>query len=509
MRLALVLMFLIACGDDDRSVPFRPEPAEETTEPSAPFEARSGHPLEGTSASVGNATLESEGRQLRALLAADFDRDDDEDALAIAVTPQDDQLEVALLYGHREAQQFATRVLGRVLISDCPSPEVRADASQPQPDMLTGSATLGCESGEVTVLLVASGGRAPRLRERFAARGVSLQPRFVDLDEDGHQDLEVVFGSGDDRLTLALLDRPGGMGRDATGLQTSLDALLERAEAGSASALALFDAACGPEPRISVGGRFGLDCPRGQTRRADSMAAVQLARTDLARAVLRMSSASPDAVTRFVAAVPHEEPTWRRVADAPTANALTAILSFTDGTVSIFGATPDPMQPLPEVAPVTSPDGRFIARGIADDAVEIVSAAVGATAGYAVPERTLPLGLPPSGAAWWLLGWAPQGVLVTDGVTRFVAGTGVVPLAADAPAPAPLRGGRVTRDGERWVTETAIGLLVHDGSSVALVRPRGWDEVGGAPRDAAVSEDGRTVAVVKGDGVFVFARDGE
>ncbi len=482
--------------------------------PSAAFEARTGHALDGaTSAAVGGATLESDGRLLRSLLAADLDGDDDEDALAIAVTPQDEQVEVALLHGHREAEQFSTRVLGRVLIPDCPTPEISAEANQPQADMLTGSATLGCESGPVTVLLVASGGRAPRLRERFAARGVSLDARFVDLDDDGHRDLEVVFGSGDERLPLALLDRPGGMGRDPAALQASLDALLERAEAGSASALTLFDAACGPDPRISVGGRFGLDCPRVQTRRADSVMATQLAQTDLVAAVLRMRDAAPDAVARFLAAIPHESPPWRRVADAPTANALTAILSFgNDHELSIFGArstldaaTGQPLGGEPTAA-VTSPDGLFIARGIAEDAVEIVSATVGTTAGYAVPERTLPLGSPPSEASWWLLGWAPQGVLVTDGVTRFVAGTRLLPLDANAPAPAPLRGGRISRDGDRWVTETAIGLLVHEGSAVTLVRPSGWDDAPGLPRDAAISADGRTLGVVKGDGVFLCLR---
>jgi hypothetical protein len=115
-----------------------------------------------------------------------------------------------------------------------------------------------------------------------------------------------------------------------------------------------------------------------------------------------------------------------------------------------------------------------------------------------------------------VLGWAPQGVVVArGGAVRVVpldeearpAGD-AAELPAGTPAPAPLPSGAATPDGQLYAVATPFGVLVHDvvARRASLLRPQGWAAAAGDATDAALSPDGRRVAVVKGDKVLVIQR---
>ncbi|MCU0672831.1 MAG: hypothetical protein MUE69_08580, partial [Myxococcota bacterium] len=113
---------------------------------------------------------------------------------------------------------------------------------------------------------------------------------------------------------------------------------------------------------------------------------------------------------------------------------------------------------------------------------------------------------------WRALGWAPQGILVArlgerrvlPITTEGLAAGAPVALEADAPWPAPALGARITPDGSTWILERREGVLHVRDERASLWRPRGWSE-GEAPSAAAISPDGRDVAVLRGDAIWILS----
>lgn len=518
MRWSLLVVLFVGCGDNDRTVPFRvhedtEDEVVDTPASPAPAEDAVSRSIEGESTvDVDGAELDVSPRKLHAVLQLDTDSDGDRDAIGLTVTrAEDGRAEVGLVLARRDAQAMSTRSIGRSLVDACDEPEIRAEIQRQSGHFMIGKAELSCEESSSTVFILASDEASPRLRERFVATDLTMTARFADLDADDHQDVEITLGAADRTTTLAFYNRPGGLGSDATAFGASLDALLTAIGEDDDSARELFDALCGPSARFGVGGRMGLECPQEQTERADTLRLTSLAVEDLAHAALRVPNSASAA---FLSAARHQSPEWRRITRSPPTDDSFSLrggrLVLAGGRVA-FDLESGEQIPLesPGAPPVTSPDGQVAAR-LSGERIELVDAGSAVLAGGAPISRQR-LGDAPSGLRWWLLGWAPQGLFVFDGDSRFVvprteSGALLAPIevADDSPSPAPLTGARVSADGERWIVELPLGVLAYTAAGVELFHPVGWDDVSGDPSSAAMSEDGAWIAVAKGDGVFAF-----
>jgi len=115
------------------------------------------------------------------------------------------------------------------------------------------------------------------------------------------------------------------------------------------------------------------------------------------------------------------------------------------------------------------------------------------------------------------LGWAPQGLLLSRRDELWV-----VPLTDDArPAgapfrvapgtlpPAPVNGPAIERDGTRYITVLAEGVVLHTlgpEPSLTLLRPPGWSEVSGdtSVRGLALAAGANAVVVQRGAAVYLL-----
>lgn len=117
----------------------------------------------------------------------------------------------------------------------------------------------------------------------------------------------------------------------------------------------------------------------------------------------------------------------------------------------------------------------------------------------------LPSGLERDTGGFVVLGWAPQGVVAVRGremhlvpLTLDATSAGEpMRLAEDAPAPAPLSGGRATTGAERYALGTPLGVVVAErGGTARLFRPAGFAASALRTADVAISPNGRKIALV-------------
>ncbi|MEO0326071.1 MAG: hypothetical protein AAF447_24190 [Myxococcota bacterium] len=564
---SLAWLWLVACGGDDRRVPFQDTPAADPSEdpptepaPFAPAESRAIAPDTPT-LDLEGAELSGAGADLRALLPVDVDDDGDQDAFALAFTARaGEAASLVLLAARREDARFVTRPLARrAFAAGCALEE--ATLSRPTPGTVLAQAGVRCplpedaeaqgeaEPGEgltpsVQVHFVASVEAAPRLLERFAlhagpvALGLALRPG--DLDDDGHEDLIATVlvtpeGRETQSLELHYVNRPGGLARDREA-GTPVESLLE-----GPGAAAVGSALCAGElAQLELGPRRGVTCPEGWARRGALTALKERLASGAGQLAATLAEADGFGLTAEELGLgPTTGITLLDLGPAPGVSAATArhgALAFTsEGDLEVRGrpaflvalpggsrsaAVPGAL-PLRDVGLTRGVEG--IVRRCAGYAARLVPTGLGRVAG-AAPETVLvaeaPLvpcpAVPPQGddGGWRVLGWAPQGLLaarLAEAPARVL-----VPLTADGRAagapevlsageapPVPLRGGRVTPDGRTFVLETRYGVLRVRAGESALWRPAGWDAFPG-PRAAAVDATGERVAVLAGDRVVLL-----
>lgn len=542
--LASSAFFALACGDDEPRVPVRvPTDPGTGTREEAPFEPRRGesfasgtHQVSVEGVSIPDAAL------AHALLVLDLDADGDRDALLLRSDASAGTVGVSVAI--REGAAFRVRAPSPLPLEGCtvrsatlahPTrssfvAEVQTECA-PSPNAATPSPTPTPE--QRTHRWILSNEPAPRVRLVTSTRGETvLSFAFEDLDDDRHEDVRATVSVAGRELALRWLDRPGGLALDAGEPATSVRAAMsESRELGASLARALCR---GDAASLRVGpGSWGLDCPEellGAARVAETDAWLRAGRLEEALLAIDAGAvASAEALD--AAAAPGITATrlpfaYRGEPSLDVAHVALAFVASSEAppALRVEGASIDrvardgsatPGDALP--APIRSSDDppwvltRVRSRSCAVD-VTLASFRDGVLGG--VHELVDPTACADDARSgeWRALGWAPQGILVarlgerrvlpitTEGLA---AGAPVV-LEADAPWPAPALGARITSDGSTWILERREGVLhVRDGRA-SLWRPSGWSE-GEPPSAAAISPDGREVAVLRGDAIWILS----
>lgn len=448
---------------------------------------------EGTTrVDVEGAAIELGGAPILAVVAWDSDGDRDRDALVIAPGAAGGGPRV--LAALREGASFAVPV---ELVSAPPLAAgcsiARSGARALDAAILAIELEAACpedELGASRVLhafAIASGPR-PRVLERFVLRARAgdggapidaLRLRSEDRDEDGHADLIVdlalaVDGEAAADVSLALLDRPGGLARDAAEPEARIAALAqeargalrrrpERARGTARRAIALYEALCreSGRSRLELGGAGGLPCGRSAaTGRALAVLAQAAARTgqplEAALALARLETAhvsvrdadrdAARAAIDGIAATPgevHEGPPAAAPAErGPRLSALAFLdeqhLLLRGDRARVIdlgtGAELAPPEHASTALALVDPSGTHrlaaIERRCAGTVLVIAASdALGDLTGARTIAPVAPR-RPPPGApcpdltpalradddGWRALGWAPQGVLAARGV---------------------------------------------------------------------------------------------
>ena len=404
--LTAALVFLCACDGCDEEegprVPFGVDTGEATPpstggaadEPDEPpFEARAGQsfPAGARRVAIEGAPIELDEGEVRSVLAVDLDEDGDRDALVVSSTDG----ALALWHSRRDGSTFAP---ARSLASTAPLAEgcsvSEVSTSTVSAEYAVATITRACPEGLARTVWIVSLEAQPRLRESITvlpetgrARGdVRIALRTADADEDGHTDVlldvSVVPGAGGDAaaasgggsaagaagaagaaaspgagaatVSIAWLDRPGGLARDTAEPEASLGTLAQRARESLArdpagalvharGALALHAALCreGGAPRIALGGAEGIACGASQgAGRAAAVATAALAKRGEVFEALAARERLDDPAFRVPAAD-------RRAADAALAElAVTDGVRAIEGPAAMVGAAPDVHLPL-------------------------------------------------------------------------------------------------------------------------------------------------------------------
>ncbi len=518
------VMLVIACSDD-RRVPYTqrdevPAPEPEPAQTAAPAEGRT-LPAGTREVAIEGAPLRSEA-ELRAVLPLDLDDDGDRDVVGVTTTPD----AVQLVYARRQREHFELQRLASLPTEGCAVED--AHLASPSPEHIVAQATLRCEGSRVwQATWVLSREGPPRVLETLSRRQGSFSLSFGDLDEDGHADLRAITTVGDAPFELHFLDRPSGLARTQDEPRAFLDAMRERDPVRGIQAAR--ELCAGEEAGVRVGsGAWGLPCPAELTGELATAGVVAAVREG---ALLRAIDAIGDrALTpplrEALNAAARPGVVMERVAPfAGTPGPATAhvALRFDGEDLIVRGALAERYGPDAEGlpadaagAPVSDPSGALFVQGVVQTCAglevtllpsEELGPGVGFAAGRQVPvpiEATEDCRTNPIETTWRVLGWAPQGLLLAHPApsARLVvpltadghpAGA-PVPLADDAPSPAPLRGARTTPSGDVWILETPHGVLRVTPAGAELWRPQGWPEH--RPLAAALSEDGTKVAVI-------------
>ncbi len=610
LRAAAIAMPLLAaagcrgCHDDHPYVPYsigsavpRAEAPEDAGLASAPpvLRAEAGSdPFAGEAAAVappglaqwtvdGLALTAPEGRVFVLAVVRDFDDDGVKDAFAIA-RPSDGNDPGQLVF-------YRGGALGTPVTFDPPSELTRDATCTPidRLEVLGGHSVLvelGAQcpmrpsSTPVRWVAIVAGGAPPKVRlaatlaDPAGSPALSVDADVSDRDGDGREDaaLRVTIEGGGVPLepgprlsvTLAWLDRPAGLSRDAGATESSF-ALLGAAATSRASRVkdaptvpgyvrqvrALWRATCaeGGAPRVvGVAGTGAIGCGTNRTLETAGLAEVRAYATmgDPLRAALALDRAErPPAshtpsraseaqgwivqlapVTlarslRAVAAVPvvprGHEPAWGSLAFEASGKLL---VRTSAGVVRV-----DPDEGDETAADgadwkpgVTSPDGslRWIetydpcdglplratfATGGGDDMRDVALPVPAPVGGRCAGSRGAPARATP-------IAWGKAGLeAIVEGEPILVAPdlTSASPLAAFLEEP-PVRGAPRSPDGKVYVVPTDAGLLVR-GSRARLFRARALDGTYAEESACVVRDDETHVACVRAGRAWVGTWD--
>ena len=592
--LATLLVCLSSCGrcSDEPRVPFKlPRAGDSTADASSAqvtdAAVQASHvftpivdrpQVEGAVVAVGHA---------HALLESDLDGDGDRDALVLS---EDDQQQPRLHVSLREPAGFAAPML-ITQFTQAPTPGCTLAGAQLTllslgKAVATVARACSAEAAPgtpLTSIWLLSLEATPRVHERIdlpapapGAAALHAQPRSLDADGDGHDDvaldltLEGVTPPAGDPVKVVWLDRPSGLVRDGREPDATLSVWARDAQSFAAKepARAIAQAELGVTlaralcrelgaPVIRVSGAAGVACGamKSSSVLVSTLVAAHAKRGALSQAfdayrTLRDIEPPPDDRTLAQAtsalaqirAVPGIR--LRRVSAVDPLRSprihLPSARFLSDASLYVRRAPPvlidlDANTETPATGSADSlvrdPSGRLIAtvieRSCEGHAVRIEHAPPPGSdyvSSPAVALASLSSATPATSCArggsriddggFWLLGWAPQGLLAARGSELTL-----VPLASDgrslgaprvlapgAPRPAPLPAGVATTDASRYVEPTPAGVLVYGPGSmqVALWRPDGYPAIAKGPLEAAISPTGRRVALVAAGSVYVL-----
>ncbi len=565
ITLAMTLL-VIGCSEDDRVVPFgqggshQGEGEEQEGEPEGPppsADIRPSEGLEGVQAvPLHDTQLQMEGIRFYAALREDMDQDGDDDVLAVGVSDghsEGDPPIAHLVFGRQErpaeGETTSPRVVAETLgmhpfppgaasgtgDTECEPPlaVIHTDGSRRVAEF-----TRTCGTSTVRVYFLVQADHTPRLRERLGVQDGQLTLAYPDIDDDGHPDLEATVHLAGRELTLRWMDRAGGLALDPRQPAETLEAV-----SGDPGAIDFASAICGEG--LAIGGHWGLDCPPDTRRRLTLEALFAQASDNLAQALAGMPELSAEEEAAFLTRI--ERPTIHALRVGPPLRAHLAARQgglgygpegVIDHTRAHILAVPPQagVQPLPYTGPpaIPSPSAppravggvrsrihrtlirrgqqnrRMRAHARQPARIEIFPAQLFAPGSTAIES------IPIDAAArtrWTVLGWAPQGFLLFDGVSRHFMEVTSTPLRTHlvpvpTPMPAPLRGARVAQGGRVWVSETPLGVIHGDGETVSLWRNEDWDRQHPILA-AAIDPTGTRIAIARDDGIFVLHQEND
>lgn len=505
---------------------------------------------------IGEAALVLQSGYALGALRVDLDGSEPLDALVVSADPQEVRLQAA----HARGLGVVAREVDSFLVpGHCVEP--KAELRQLSPKLASVQIEHACETGMRTNVWLVTIEAQPRVRERITVlppndrspQAIELDLGIEDRDADGYEDIVADVRIGETEVPLAWLNRPGGFARDPSQPETalgeladaawaSLDSNLPSAQKSALSVLDAFIALCRESgaARIGLSGTQGLQCQQSAaTARAVSVAIVAAIRRGTFVRALELqrwwegTAAQPTPEERELV-----KAAWRKAKASTRASwrlidteSSTVSLHFLDGdTLAIDGRSPRKVQlstgqetrlgSTEVVAPIRSPDGRFAVRS-----VRVTCAGFEAELGPALGRQThralierrpgtipcrTPIDRPASVFEWAVLGWAPQGLLAASGdLLRVIplnerakpAGR-PIDLSPGSPLPAPIRGARITPDGSRYLIPHTEGVVVREwrkGGVGLWLRPADWSAIPGELRSAAISPDGRSIALQKGN----------
>jgi hypothetical protein len=494
-------------------------------------------------------------------LHLDLDRDDDEDALLVV----SHETTLSLVSVRNDRGVLSTETLGAFEMQEgCIFHE--GTLEQVEPDNVILGVRARCPFGEASAGGMVTLLPSPRVRKKLWLDAPSDESQAAlklvfsgeDRDEDGHIDLVVaVLGEITPPVELLWLNRPGGFSLvDEEPKQTLENIYAAGRDAQSPDVVssetrrlrALSAALCreAKMPRLRVDEAFGVPCGRDFVGLADALRVGALVAEGRFDAAIQLDRSVRDQADKEIVAALNEA--WRsvraarvpftRIADAPREGGIdewTAGLGFDgDGALvrrglltqrfTFEGKKVESEIIVDRNLPVTDLEGRHAVESLVRDCASIRARIVpldretGAVQ-LGGPRREVEIAPPDEhcerGATaprtWEVLGWTPQGL-----VARYGARRRVVPLTVDAepsgepfdlgedePLPSPILGAHATPDGGVQIDSVPGALLIiREGRPPVAVRDEAW---GDAPaiRSAALSSDGRQIAVVVNDGLFV------
>jgi len=423
-----------------------------------------------------------------------------------------------------------------------------------------------CEAGTRTNVWLLTIEAQPRVRERItvlpanekSSAPISLTLRAEDRDADGYEDVVADVQIGEVQVPLAWLNRPGGFARDPSQPEATfrlladdawafLDSDLVGSEKRAAGVLDAFIALCRESgaARIGLAGTQGIQCEQSEAaaravavamvaaiRRGTFVRALELQRWWNGSGMLPSTEEQALVQSAWQKAKASARASWRLV-DKESATARIHFID--DDTLVVEGAAPKSIDlksgavtrvsSTSIIAPTRSPNGRFSVRGVRLTCAGFeaeVGPVLGKQSHRVLIERragTIPcqsaIDRPASVFEWAVIGWAPQGLVAASGdLLRIVplnelakpAGR-PIDLAVGSPLPAPIRGARITPNGERYVIPHEEGVVVRDwqkGGAGLWLRPTDWDAVPGALRAVAISPYGKRIALQKGSEIRIL-----
>jgi hypothetical protein len=608
-RAALLLLLLVVsaatagcrgCHDDHPYVPYtigsaspRVEPVEDAAATAAttlPLEAGpaafSGEPATVAPPGLSQWTVDGvpltapDGMVFVLAVARDFDGNGTKSAFTIVRPADGNDPGHVLFYGGGAAAAVAFD----------PPAELARDASCTAIDRLevVGARDVLAEVGSqcpmhpsaapVRWVAVIAAGAPPKLRlaatlsDPAGAPALSVDADTSDRDADGRDDiaLRVTIEGGGAPLepgprvsaTLAWLDRPAGLSRDAGATESSFTSLASAASVHAArtreapevpgyvtQVRALWRATCaeGGAPRVvGVAGAGSIGCGTAHALETLGLAAVRAYATlgDPLRAALALDRAerapatrtaaraaeaqgwvtqlaplTPARVLRAIAAVPVEphghEPAWGPLAFEPDGKLLVRTAA---GVVRVDPDQGDEAAASGDWKPgVTSPDGALRWIEAYDPCDGLPLRATFAT-GDDIRDVALPVPPPLGGRCAGSRGaparaipiaWGPRGLeAIVEGEPLLIATdlSSASSLSAFLDQPA-ARGSPRSPDGKNYVVPTEAGLLVRGAARPRLLRAREIDGTYADQRACVVNDDATHVACLRGDKAWVGAWD--
>lgn len=624
VRAAIALPFVLAasgcsgCREDHPYVPYTigsagtssaaPVDAAAPTSAIASTAVDAGSPFAGQPATLappglarwpldGSVLEAPEGRVFVSAVAGDLDEDGVRDAFAIVRPPEgNDPGELVFLNARSRAADSPLVVTATV----APAPGLARDASCTPVDRLVrvGPRAVLVELGAqcathpsnapdrwigVVAAPAPEGSQLPQglrlavtVADPAGAPTLTLDADTADRDGDSRPDVALrvsIEGGGAPfepgprvSATLAWLDRPAGLSRDAAATDASFSALALAASVRARSAheaasvprlvgqgLSLWRAICadGGAPRlVGVSGTGTIACGAARPLEELGLAKVRayVTLSDPLRALLALDHAqrapathtasrtaealgwiaplAPAATarnTRAIAAVPlvakGHEPSWGALAFEASGKLLVRTAA---GVVRVDPdagdeASADGVTAWP--AAVVSPDAtmRWIETYDPCDGVAL-RASFAPSSGDDLRDLALPVA-PPLGdrcsgsrgapARSLPIAWGPRGLeAIVEGELLLVAPdlsrATLLPAPLDSPA---LLGSPCSADGKSLVVPTSAGLLVRGSSRSRLLRAADLEASYAQLRDCTVSNDDTHVACVRGDKAWVGAWD--